>query len=146
MMPCGIRLNIYAEWRNRLGSRPHECGMEEWKEIRMDVVRKIRKAIGERRLQILGIRKQEEKKGIRYTAMTQPTCAAIFEVHQMMLDDDYMKARAADVKDISNRLVKILQGREEVDFSSMAPAIIVADDLSPSETVRMGWIKKRYRL
>lgn len=101
--------------------------------------------------------------------------AAIFEVHQMMLededyiesiqkmiqtelvnaeyavavtgdnfsqmfanmDDEYMKARAADVKDISNRLVKILQGQEEVDFSSMEPSIIVAEDLSPSETVQM---------
>ncbi|MCI9005568.1 MAG: phosphoenolpyruvate--protein phosphotransferase [Lachnospiraceae bacterium] len=101
--------------------------------------------------------------------------AAIFEVHQMMLDDDdyldsiqnmiqselvnaeyavamtgdnfsemfanmdddYMKARAADVKDISNRVIRILEGREEVDMSSMDPAIIVADDLSPSETVQM---------
>lgn len=101
--------------------------------------------------------------------------AAIFEVHQMMLededyldaihnmirtemvnaeyavamtgdnfsqmfasmDDDYMKARAADVKDISNRLVRNLQGCEDVDFASMEPSIIVADDLSPSETVQM---------
>lgn len=101
--------------------------------------------------------------------------AAIFEVHQMMLededyldaiynmikteninaeyavavtgdnfsemfagmDDDYMKARAADVKDISNRLVRNLSGEEEVDFGSMEPSIIVADDLSPSETVQM---------
>ena len=101
--------------------------------------------------------------------------AAIFEVHQMMLDDDdyldsiqnmiqselvnaeyavamtgdnfsemfanmdddYMKARAADVKDISNRVIRILEGREEADMSSMDPAIIVADDLSPSETVQM---------
>lgn len=53
------------------------------------------------------------------------------------MDDEYMKARAADVKDISNRLVKILQGQEEVDFSSMEPSIIVAEDLSPSETVQM---------
>ena len=101
--------------------------------------------------------------------------AAIFEVHQMMLededyreaietmiqtemvnaeyavamtgdnfaemfasmDDDYMKARAADIKDISERLVRNLSGQEEVDFSSMDPSIIVADDLSPSETVQM---------
>lgn len=101
--------------------------------------------------------------------------AAIFEVHQMMLededyldaihnmiqtemvnaeyavavtgdnfsemfasmDDDYMKARAADVKDISNRLVRNLYGKEDVDFDSMEPSIIVADDLSPSETVQM---------
>ncbi len=103
------------------------------------------------------------------------TSAAIFEVHQMMLededyldaihnmirtemvngeyavavtgdnfsqmfasmDDDYMKARAADIKDISNRLVRNLEGREDVDFASMEPSIIVADDLSPSETVQM---------
>lgn len=101
--------------------------------------------------------------------------AAIFEVHQMMLedddylesihnmirtemvnaeyavavtgdnfaemfasmDDDYMKARSADVKDISNRLVRNLMGQEDMDFASMEPSIIVADDLSPSETVQM---------
>ncbi len=101
--------------------------------------------------------------------------AAIFEVHQMMLededyldaihnmirtemvnaeyaaavtgdnfsemfagmDDDYMKARAADVLDISNRLVRNLMGQEEIDFASMEPSVIVADDLSPSETVQM---------
>ena len=101
--------------------------------------------------------------------------AAIFEVHQMMLedddyldaihnmirtemvnaeyavavtgdnfsemfanmDDDYMKARAADVKDISNRLVRNLMGQGDVDLADMEPSIIVADDLSPSETVQM---------
>ena len=101
--------------------------------------------------------------------------AAIFEVHQMMLedddyrdaissmirteqinaeyavavtgdnfsemfanmDDDYMKARAADIKDISNRLVRNLAGQEDMDFGSMEPSVIIADDLSPSETVQM---------
>ena len=101
--------------------------------------------------------------------------AAIFEVHQMMLqdedyldainnmiktekvnaeyavavtgdhfsemfarmDDDYMKARAADIKDISNRLVRNLQGEREVDFGAIEPSIIIAEDLSPSETVQM---------
>ena len=101
--------------------------------------------------------------------------AAIFEVHQMMLededylesihnmirtemvnaeyavaitgdnfsemfagmDDEYMKARAADVKDISNRLVRNLTGQQDLDLASMEPSIIVADDLSPSETVQM---------
>ncbi len=103
------------------------------------------------------------------------TNAAIFEVHQIMLEDedylesietmirtervnaeyavaatgdnfsnmfesmedDYMKARSVDVKDISNRLVKILRGQRETDFSFSEPAIIVADDLTPSETVEM---------
>lgn len=101
--------------------------------------------------------------------------AAIFEVHQMMLededylesmenmirtelvnaeyaaaatgdnfaemfaamDDEYMKARSADVKDISERLVRNLSGEEDNDLSSMEPSVIVADDLSPSETVQM---------
>lgn len=103
------------------------------------------------------------------------TSAAIFEVHQMMLededyldaiqnliktesvcaeyavavtgdnfsemfaqmDDDYMKARAADVKDISNRLIECLSGQGGNDFNFTEPSIIVADDLSPSETVQM---------
>ena len=101
--------------------------------------------------------------------------AAIFEVHQMMLededylesiqsmirtelvnaeyaaaatgdnfaqmfaamDDDYTKARAADIKDISERLVRNLSGGADADLSSMEPSVIVADDLSPSETVQM---------
>ena len=101
--------------------------------------------------------------------------AAIFEVHQMMLededylesmenmirtelvnaeyaaaatgdnfaemfaamDDEYMKARSAHVKDISERLVRNLSGEGDNDLSSMEPSVIVADDLSPSETVQM---------
>lgn len=53
------------------------------------------------------------------------------------MEDDYMKARAADIKDISNRLVRNLQGVREVDFGAMEPSIIIAEDLSPSETVQM---------
>ena len=48
-----------------------------------------------------------------------------------------MQARSADVKDISNRLVQNLRGDVSVDLSEMEPSIIVADDLSPSETVQM---------
>lgn len=101
--------------------------------------------------------------------------AAVFEVHQMMLEDDgylkaisdmickakvsaefaaavtrdnfvemfadmddeYMKARAADVKDISNRLIRNLTGQEEIDFSSMEPSVLIMDSLTPSEMMRM---------
>lgn len=101
--------------------------------------------------------------------------AAIFEVHQMMLEDDdynesveniirssmvnaeyavastgdnfsemfasmddeYMKARAADVKDISERVIRILQGQSDAAGMTDEPAIIVAKDLAPSETVQM---------
>ena len=101
--------------------------------------------------------------------------AAIFEVHQMMLededycesilniitrqgvnaeyavavtgdnfssmfasmDDEYMKARAADVKDISERLVRVLSGNDNDMNDLEEPVILVADDLAPSETVQM---------
>lgn len=103
--------------------------------------------------------------------------AAIFEVHQMMLEDedyldsilnmiasgqvnaeyavavsgdnfaqmfadtgdDYMKERAADVKDISDRLIRILSGGNEENRAAgiAEPVIIVADDLAPSETIQI---------
>ncbi len=66
-------------------------------------------------------------------AMTGDNFAEMFA----SMDDDYMKARAADVRDISGRIVRNLSGEEEVDLGSMDPSIIVADDLSPSETVQM---------
>ena len=48
-----------------------------------------------------------------------------------------MRARAADVKDISNRVVSVLQGAEEGGIDSSEPVILVADDLAPSETVQL---------
>ena len=53
------------------------------------------------------------------------------------MDDDYFKARAADVKDISERIVNILSGNENNSGALEEPVIIVADDLAPSETVQM---------
>ena len=126
----------------------------------------------------LAVEKAQQQLGKLYDKAVKEvgeTSAAIFEVHQMMLededyldaihnmirtemvnaeyavavtgdnfsemfagmDDDYMKARAADIKDISNRLVQNLQGKEDIDLNSSEPAIIVADDLNPSETVQM---------
>lgn len=101
--------------------------------------------------------------------------AAIFEVHQMMLDDDdyldsihniietenvnaeyavattgdnfsamfasmdddYMRARAADIKDISDRLVRVLSGFGDGGLDADEPVIVVAEDLAPSETVQL---------
>ena len=120
---------------------------------------------------------QEQLQGLYDKAVKEvgEASAAIFEVHQMMLededyleaihnmirtemvnaeyaaavtgdnfsemfanmDDDYMKARAADIKDISRRLVSNLEGNEDAEYYSDDPMIIVADDLSPSETVQM---------
>lgn len=53
------------------------------------------------------------------------------------MEDEYMQARAVDVKDISNRLISNLCGDEQFDWDAMEPSIIVADDLTPSETVQM---------
>ena len=54
-----------------------------------------------------------------------------------MMDDDYFKARCADVLDISKRVVNILAGIKESGIDSDEPVIVVADDLTPSETVQM---------
>lgn len=67
------------------------------------------------------------------TAVTGDNFAEMFS----SMDDEYMRARAADIRDISNRLVRNLQGGMELDFAEMDPSIIIADDLSPSETVQM---------
>lgn len=53
------------------------------------------------------------------------------------MDDDYMKARAADVKDISNRVISVLQGKTDSGLTGDEPVIVVADDLAPSETVQL---------
>ena len=53
------------------------------------------------------------------------------------MDDDYMKARAADVKDISERLISVLQGKDDTAQITEESTIVVAEDLAPSETVQM---------
>ncbi|MCM1245219.1 MAG: phosphoenolpyruvate--protein phosphotransferase [Roseburia sp.] len=53
------------------------------------------------------------------------------------MDDAYMKERAADIKDISNRVIRILQGRETSGPDNDEPVILVAEDLAPSETVQL---------
>ena len=53
------------------------------------------------------------------------------------MDDEYMKARAADVRDISGRMVNILTGADTGPADSDEPFIIVAEDLAPSETVQL---------
>lgn len=66
-------------------------------------------------------------------AVTGDNFAEMFQA----MDDEYMKARAEDVKDISTRLIHILTGYEEGILSEEEPVIVFAEDLSPSETVQM---------
>ena len=53
------------------------------------------------------------------------------------MDDDYMRERVADIKDISKRLISILSGNANSMAGAGEPVIIVADDLAPSETVQL---------
>lgn len=53
------------------------------------------------------------------------------------MDDEYFRGRAADIKDITERLITILSGSAGGGLDSDEPGIIVADDLAPSETVQM---------
>jgi len=53
------------------------------------------------------------------------------------MEDAYMKERAADIKDVSNRLIMILQGKEAGGIHGDEPVILVAEDLAPSETVQL---------
>jgi len=77
---------------------------------------------------------RSEMAGAEYAvAVTRDNFAEMFA----SMDDDYMKARAADIKDISNRLIRNLAGCDSMDLAGIQPSIIIADDLTPSETVQM---------
>lgn len=66
-------------------------------------------------------------------ASTADNFAQMFEA----MDDDYMRGRAADVRDISERVINVLAGGTNGTLDSDEPVIIVADDLAPSETVQL---------
>lgn len=66
-------------------------------------------------------------------AQTGDNYAAMFAA----MEDEYMRGRSADVKDISERLINILSGFNASSMVSDEPVIIVADDLTPSETVQL---------
>lgn len=54
------------------------------------------------------------------------------------LEDGYMKARASDMRDITNRMLRILSGAPEAKQLASGPAILAIDDLTPSEAVELG--------
>ena len=63
--------------------------------------------------------------------------AATFAEMFASMDDAYMQARAADVKDVSNRILNILYGVVQGGIDSDVPVILAADDLAPSETIQL---------
>ena len=67
------------------------------------------------------------------TAVTSDHFSSMFEE----MDDDYMKERAADIRDISERVIANLSGENKSKVVTDEPVIILADDLAPSETVQL---------
>lgn len=78
----------------------------------------------------------DEKKDAVYAVdKTRDELKKTFEA----IDDEYMRARAADICDISDRLMRNLMGEKDADISSITePSVIIAHDLTPSDTARIG--------
>lgn len=82
---------------------------------------------------VLGMIERQQINAEYATALTADNFAAMF----CAMDDSYMQARAADVRDISDRLIRILSGKKEKNEFSDEKLIICTDDLAPSETVTL---------
>lgn len=77
---------------------------------------------------------EDEQCNAEYAVQTAGTqFAAMFAA----MDDEYMKARATDIRDVTRRLVSILSGHKEGEIDSDVPVILAADDLAPSETIQL---------
>lgn len=77
-----------------------------------------------------------ENDRVNAEAAVNDTGAQFAEMFAAM-DDSYMQARAADIRDISTRVIGILTGEGESGIVSDVPCIVAADDLAPSETVQL---------
>ncbi len=78
---------------------------------------------------------KEENLNAEYAVST--TGDNFAEMFSEMKDDEYMQGRAADIKDVSSRVVRILSGGADETAKSDMPVILLADDLAPSETVQL---------
>lgn len=81
---------------------------------------------------IRGIIENDRKNAEYAVFMTCEQMAAVF----LGMDDEYMRGRAADIHDISERVISILNGTQVSPEAMPEPVIIVAEDLAPSETVQ----------
>ena len=166
----------YHLWRNILANQYlKELQLEKYCSTRREKIEDTAEQI--KRYEDARAKAAEQLQGLYEKALKEvgEANAAVFEVHQMMLEDDdyidsvvniietqqvnaefavattgdnfakmfaemeddYFKARAADVKDISERMVNILSGNESGGALGDEPVIVVAEDLAPSETVQM---------
>lgn len=150
----------------------YQKGKQQVKRVRIEDTKKERERYEEAKQEAVKQLKALYNKAVKEVGEAN---AAIFEIHQMMLEDDdynesveniihtqkvnaeyavgmtsdnfsqmfsamddeYMRERAADVKDISERILSILNGSTNGSVDSDEPVIILADDLAPSETVQL---------
>lgn len=82
---------------------------------------------------IEAIIKEEKMNAEEAVSRTSEVFAEMFA----SMDDSYMRERAADVKDVSNRILNILCGVVQGGINSEVPVIVAADDLAPSETIQL---------
>ena len=82
---------------------------------------------------IEGIIKEEKLNAEIAVSRTADQFAEMFAT----MDDSYMQARAADVRDVSSRIVSILCGVVQGGIASDVPVLLAADDLAPSETIQL---------
>ena len=82
---------------------------------------------------IEGIIKEEQLNAETAVSRTAEVFAEMFA----SMDDEYMRGRAADVKDVSKRILDILCGVVQGGIDSDVPVIVAADDLAPSETIQL---------
>ncbi len=135
-----------------------EAEIERFEKARCQAVAELEKLytetvdeVGEMSAEIFGIHQQmlsdpdyiESVKNIIANEMINAetavghTCDSFMQMFES-LSNAYMRGRAADIKDISERIINILEGRDPRAVNANAPVIVLADDLSPSETVQLG--------
>lgn len=133
--------NTKAE-QNRL-----QQAIEHAKEQLQGLAAQTKAQLGEAQAQIFEIHsmmlEDEDLIGCMKETITQQHCnaefavqhaTAVFAARFAAMNDPYMQARAADVKDIGSRLLRCLSHRQDTAITGAARCILCADDLSPSET------------
>ncbi len=136
--------DVEAEWQRYLSAR--DAAIEQLHEL----YEKALKTVGEGNAEIFDVHammledddfndsienmiRNQEVNAEYATAVTGDNFSDMFA----NMDDEYFKARAVDIKDISERVVSILSGKQQAQGEMAEAAIVVAEDLTPSETVQM---------
>lgn len=156
----GIAIGRAYVYRKQHSELPASCGnaekeqqkFDEAKEIAreqlQELFQKTKEEIGEEQAMIIDVQMMmmddldylesvaDMIKGGASAAQAAQDSGDSFSAAFAAMDDEYMKARAVDVKDVSSRIVKILCG-EQTGTVMDQPGILVAEDLTPSETVQL---------